>query len=393
MKKQIILSLLAFSVSIVVAFGQAPNLSAALESCPTPKVITATCVATAGPLNPVAGTQYTYTVNVPTPIGDKSFHWFVTTDLNFIATGNLTNNREAGDGSGPHIAASGTNYNVPTTATAPTDNSVQITWKAFTHSPTAPVLLVIQVTDEADCTNNNLEAYLIRPVHAFTLDIENLASDGKNASPLHETCVSAIQTATYVITNATTGEGEIQFNFGTNYMFFVVSAANFSHSYMPRFQVNGTGLTGTRVISAVDWAYPADAVSGTWNTTTGAGGAAGDIFTSNTPVTAQSTTGSVGATGECIVVRITIQNNRVETIADEQISLAVDANMYDPVDADYANNLLADIHHADGPAGECPWYDDFTNDVAIQVLTPRPDINQPTPAPTPATPFVPTDKQ
>jgi len=381
--------------SMTVAFAQAPNLSATLESCPGPTIITAACVATSGPLNPIAGTQYTYTVNVPTPIGLKSFHWFVTTDLNFVTTGNLTSNRQAGDGTGAYIAASGTNYNTPTDGTAPTDNSVQITWKAFTHNPLQPVLLVIQVTDKANCTNNNLEAYLIRPVHAFTLDIANLARDGKNASANHETCVSPIQTATYVITTAATGEGEIRFNYGTNYMFFVVTAANFSHSYMPRFQVGGAGLRDTRVISAVDWAYPAEAVTGTWNTTTGAGGGGSlDIFTSNSKVDAKAPTGSVGTTGECIIVRITIQNNRVETISNDPISLAVDATMYDAVAANYTNSLLADIHHTANPAGNvCPWYDEFTNDVATQILTPRPDINQPVPAPVPATPFVPTDKQ
>lgn len=374
--------------SVTLAYGQAPNLSAALASCPTPTVITAACVANAGPLNPIAGTEYTYTVNIPTPPGGKQFHWFVTTDLNFIAGSTLTNNREAGDGTGPHIAASGTNYNVKT-AGAVGQNEVDITWKAFTHNPLQPVLLVVYVEDD-ECQTNNLEAFLIRPVHAFTLDIANVASDGSLPGANHEVCVSPVQTATYVITNATTGEGEIQFNYGTNYMFFVVTAANFSHSWLPKFQISGAGMRNSRIVTEVAWAYPAAAVSGTWTAMTGTGGT-GTEFSTTTPVLAQATNGTVGEAGECIIVRVTIANNQVETIADDLITLAVDGVMRDPAAAvgnEYANALLGDIHYAEGPGSECPWIDGFTNDVSTQILSPRPDINEVTP-----TPFVPTDKE
>jgi hypothetical protein len=390
MKKQILLLMVALMASVTLAFAQAPNLSQAIAECPEPTEITAACVATAGPLNPIAGTEYTYTVNVPTPPGDKKYHWFVTTDLNFIAGNTLTTNRENGTGSGPHIAASGSNYNVLTDGIAG-DNSVAITWKAFTHNPLQPVLLVIYVEDD-DCQTNNLEAFLIRPVHAFTLDIENLASDGTLPGNNHEICVSPVQTATYVITNAATGEGEIQFNYGTNYMFFVVTAANFSHSWLPSFEVDGTGMRGTREVTAVHWAYPAAAVSGTWTLMTGSGGA-GTTFTTTTPVLAQDATGTVGEDGECIVVRVTIANNRVETTIDDPITFAVDGVMRDPAATagnEYANALLGDIHYAEGPAAECPWIDGFVNDVTTQILSPRPDLIEVTPA-TPS--FVPTDKE
>jgi hypothetical protein len=390
MKKQILLLIVAFLASMSVAFGQAPNLGAALAECPEPTTITAACVANAGPLNPIAGTEYTYTVTIPTPPGGKQFHWFVTTDLNFIATGDLTLNREAGDGTGPHIAASGLNYNVKTAGPVG-DNSVDITWKAFTHNPLQPVLLVVYVEDD-DCQTNNLEAFLIRPVHAFTLDIASVNSvDGSiNITNDHEICVSPVQTATYVITNPATGEGEIQFNYGTNYMFFVVTAANFSHSWLPSFEISGAGMRDSRIVTEVAWAYPAAAVSGTWTAMTGSGGT-GTEFTSTTPVLAQATNGTVGEDGECIVVRVTIANNQVETTIDDPITLAVDGVMRDPgatAGNEYANALLGDIHYAEGPASECPWIDLFENDKSTQILAPRPDINENDP-----TPFVPTDKE
>lgn len=384
MKKQILLLIVAFMASLTVAWAQ-PNLSDALASCPAPTVITATCIANAGPLNPIAGTNYTYTANLPTPVGNKNYHWFVTTDLNLIAAGGITANREAIGGS--YIASGSGTYNTSTAGVAPTNVSVEITWKAFTHNPTTPVLLVLYVEDAANCTNNNIEAFLIRPVHAFTLDIANLASNGTLPGATHVICVSPVQTATYVITEVATGVGEIQFNYGTNYMFFVVTAANYTHSWMPRFQVNGTGLLASRRITAVHWAYPADAVSGTWVSTTGGGGGPADIWSGPTRVNALATSGSVGATGECIIVRLTIANNQDETLTNETISLAVDGIMYNATASNYTTASLADIHHAAGPANECPYYDEFANDVATQILAPRPNIDAVTP-----TPFVNTDR-
>lgn len=394
MKKHILL-LMAISLTFISAtWGQDPPVivlpnGVTSPSCAAVTEITATCVASAGALNPIAGTQYTYTVDIPTPPGDKTVHWFVTTDLNFITNGGLTANRELGDGTGAHIAAAGTNYNVETAETS-TSNSVNITWKAFTHNPTQPVLLVVYVEGD-DCENNNLEAFLIRPVHAFTLDIANLASDGSLPGDAHEICVSPIREATYAILNAATGEGEIQFDFGTNYMFFTVTAANFTDSWMPSFQVSGAGLTGSREITNVEWAYPADATGTTgWNAMTSDGDPT-PTFTTTTPVLAQSTSKTVGEEGECIIVRVTIENNQVETIVDHPITLAVDGIMKDlsitTGDA-YATASLGDIHHAAGPASECPWIDLFENDKATQILSPRPDINENDP-----TPFVPTDKE
>jgi len=397
MKKQIFLLFVAiFYFGISESFAQ-KSLSQAAASCPTPSVITATCITDAGPFNPIAGNQYTYTANLPTPVGNKNYTWFVTTDLTIIEDGVLTTDIDAIGGD--YVAAGSGTYNTETSALAPIDVTVSITWKAFTHDPTSPVLLVLYVEDASDCTNNNLEAYLIRPVHAFTLDIQALASNGALAGKSgHEICVSPVRIATYVITDPATGDGEIQFNYGANYMYFIVTAANFTHSWLPRFQVSGDAFTGSRTVTEVAWAYPAKAAGSdtVWTALNGSGGA-GTIFTSDitNPVLAQAASGSVdGAAGECIIVRVTIENNEDETIDDEDVTLAVDGVMYDAsADAgeEYDNTALADIHHANGPGNECPYYDEFEFDIATQTLTARPDINDRTP-PQPDDNFVPTNR-
>lgn len=394
MKKQFLLLFVA-----IIYFGIsetfAQSLSQEPESCPKPKTITATCITDAGPFNPIAGNLYTYTANLPTPAGDKNYKWFVTTDLTIIEDGVLTTDIDPVGGD--YVAAGSGTYNTNSTVEAPEDVTVDITWKAFTHDPTSPVLLVLYVEDASDCTNNNIEAYLIRPVHAFTLDIEALASDGTLPGLNHEICVSPVRTATYVITDPATGEGEIQFNYGKNFMYFIVTAANYSHSWLPRFQISGDAFSGSRTVTEVAWAYPDKAELGdtVWTALNGSGGD-GTIFTSDptNPVLAQATSGSVDGDGECIVVRITIENNEDETIEDEDVTLAVDGVMYDAsADAgeEYDNTALADIHHENGPGNECPYYDEFEFDTATQTLTARPDINDLTP-PQPDDNFVPTNR-
>lgn len=377
MKKQILF--LAFFVLAILlvgtttVFGQAPNLTGA-AGCATPTPINTTCIA-ADALHPVPGTDYEYEVVVPTPAGGSfTYHWFVTQDKTFITASALSATPEAVGGT--HIFAAGTGYNSGTN----TSEKMTITWKSFTHDAANPVFLVVYVENTVTCLTDNIEVYIIEPKHAFTLDIENLAADGTKQTDGYGTCVSPIVSATY---NA----GTVEMDYGTNYMFFTVNAANFTGSWQPSFQTSGAGLTAagtTRAVTAVDWAYPADAQSGTWNATVS--GSANNFTAAGATVTnvaAQAAGGTVGATGECIVVRVTVDNNQAETITDAEIKLAVDGVMANPTDGTYTNRTYADINDSDCTD------DNFDNDVATQNLNPRPDINEVTPA---APAFVPTNR-
>ena len=366
MKKQILILVLAlFAIGFSsTAFGQ--DLTDP-PICPNPIPLTG-CAATNG-LAPQAGIEYTYTVTVPTPVStDKEFTWFVTTDKTFITAGAITAAAEANDGLQAHIFSTGTGYNDPLTGTT----SIDVTWKYWTHDPANPVFLVIYVDNDV-CTNDNIQVYIIIPSHSFTLDIANIAIDGSAQADLYATCVAPVGSALWV--PGPGPEGTVQMDYGTNYMFFTVSAANFFHSWLPSFQTGGADLTGSRDVTAVHWAYPTATGNGTWTAMTES---ATNLWTTATPVEAPSN-GTVGAAGQCIVVRITIANNQAETITDAEISLAVDGIMYDPTvpvgDDHYATATLGDLHY-DGCV-----VDGFTNDVKTQVLSPRPDIHVGTPAP------------
>lgn len=378
MKKQLLILFVAFfaSINLILAQEITPDpeaLSAEPTYCVAAIPVAASCVPAAGPNNPIAGQLYTYEVTV-TNAGAATIHWFATTDPNFITSTGLTANIELAATS-PYIMAAGATYNVPGNTTP----TVDITWEAF--PATTDVFLVTYVTNEAGCTDN-IKVYKIEPSHLFTLDIDRIANNGSGTAP-EDHCISPVFGASY---NA--GLGEVQMDYGINYLYFVVNAANWAHSWLPTFELTAVGTASTTF--AVDWAYPteSDGATAVWHTTT----PAGNIYTSDdevTPVTSGAT--GVDDEGECIIVRVTIDHNQNQALLGMTVGLAVDGFMYDQVNSNYTNPLLGDIHHTDGGAGNpCPWYDGYTNDVVSYTLGARPGVVDNS---TPAATFIPDDAE
>ena len=407
MKKQILFLMffvLAVFADITDSYGQTPiGLSNNPTSCITPTPIDATCV-TNDALHPIPGKEYTYTVDVPTPTGTKKFNWFVTTDKNFITTDGttfvttLTTAIEKNDGTDLHILTSGTGYHDPA-STGTTE--IKMTWKPFPYDVNNPVFLVIYVTNEGTapntCTTDNIQVYVIKPVHSFTLDVANIGLDGTPGTigtASDGPCAANVTSAVYDV-----AAEKVLMKYGTNFLFFIVNAANYNDSWLPSFQVSGDGITGTagdRSVTAIDWQYSAAAATATgWKPMTIAGADVSGTYTYTAtttadPVMASATSGGiVPAVGECIIVRVTVDNGRIETIAPENIVFAADGIMKDPAAttaANYYTNLtLGDIHTNAGaalPAQACPWVDGYVNDRVTQHILPRPDIKDAiTPAP------------
>lgn len=381
MKKQIfILSFLLLAVfsSINNAYGQVGLSSAPVAAAlAAPKTITAAC--TSDGLAPIAGKSYTYTVDVPTPPGTKTFHWLVTKDLSFISGGSFDPTPQAKLGG--TILDYGTDYDNPTVG----KTSIDITWDYFVHNDASPVFLVVYVTNDATCDNNNMEVYIIKPKHSFTLDVANISIAGTSiVDGGVGSCAAGVASAVYDV-----DEKKVIMNYGINYLFFSVTAANFKTSWLPKFQVSGTGITGNagdRSVTAIDWQYTSLATTATgWNSTsiTNDDGLYTGTAPTTTPVNASvASGGTVGHAGESIIVRVTINNGRSETITAESIEFAVDGTMLDPVNSNYADALLGDVHNLASAVGtdSCPWVDGFVNDKVTQLIGARPNINEVTPA-------------
>jgi hypothetical protein len=361
MKKQILILVMALlAISMSNAYGQI--------TCPVPRAIDPTCLSNDA-LHPLPGVLYNYTINVPTPAGAKEYIWFVTQDKKFIdpATG-LTSSRETT--SGDFLAAVGTGYNDP----ANSGPALELTWKSFTYDPAKPVFVVIQVksTEPGSCSPNNLKVYKIMPVFAFTLDIANVQS--KTTAP-YETntsrCISPVISAEY---DETSPEG-VKYDFGTDTLFYVVTAANFTTSWLPSLQINA--INPLETVVSVDWFRPSDVTLGTPEPMPLV---SGNLYTATNPVAALDATGTVSTAGECILIRVVIDHTTATTqyegIADETITVAVDGK------TDLASATpKGDLHFSStvGTAADCGKEDGFNNDIATQILVARPDIQSTTP--------------
>lgn len=364
MKKQLlILVLVLFGISLT--YGQT-------VTCPVPRNVDVTCLPNDA-IHPIAGNPYDYIVTVPTPPGTHTYNWFVTDDPAFLAGGVLTTDIDGAPGT--YLAATGAGYNNTTTGT----NTISLTWNSFVYDPANPVFVVIQVTststDPGLCVTNNLKVFRIEPVNAFTLDIANVDLTGTAAN--YETpidrCISDVVSAAY---NSATGG--VLYDFGVDYLYYVVTAANFSTSWRPSLRV--TAIDPLETVTAVEWARNDDFTFTTPHAMPF--DATANAYVATDVVTALATNGTVGQAGECILIRVTIDhtgtNGNYQGLANETVTVAVDGFTQLAL-----TTPLGDVHWSSTlPSNNtfCGLEDGFQFDLATQIIRPRPDIQSATPA-------------
>ncbi|WP_299581053.1 hypothetical protein [uncultured Sunxiuqinia sp.] len=352
MKKQFLIQTflaLALLAGVNDALGQAVAGSA-----------TRGIVCTDGPLSPIAGKEYTYQAT-SNQTGDYTF--WSTQDMSFISTdaAGVTTTNIATMFTSPQTTPTGTdliatsaNYGVANAA-----DNVQITWSDATLAKaTAATPIFVAVNQQGTCTNN-FEAWAIQPIKAFIVDIKNIdPADGTTSLDYDtdaETCFDEVRGATY---NPATGG--IEYDFGTQVLYFEVVAANFTGHWVPTFTLSalGTGQTAT-----IEWDYDLN-----FN--------APNVATSGVESTVNVTTNEGSTTnGVSIYVRVTISNNTYEGLVAEDITLTVDG-VNSVGDWDIENNNLADA----GPLCNPGTLNDGM-DAATQTLTPRPDVQEVAPTP------------
>jgi len=376
MKKQILILLVAF-----LALG----LNKALAQPTGPYLLPTQleCIDLDNPLQVVPGHEYTYTVDVPTPDGDKTYYWFVTQNYNFIVNGALQNSfAEPADGTSPVLAGGSAHYD-QATADA---NSINLTWQSFTMDTNEFVFVVIYVQNTAPgvdgCVTDNLKVYRIRPLHAFTLDIANVDLSTEDlADPDFEQCVSNVHSAIFD-PNADGGNGGVSYDFGRDSLFFVVAAANFTGDYQLSVRFDGDplqdatpdGSTGqiATLYQGSDWTTVTTATTGGVQLENGTTGI--NFVVNNT--------GSVGPDGLMHYLKIVIEHNRFEategpynyTVQIDGILVNETGTPLGPVD-EFGD--MVDL----GTDPDCVFgYVEWIKE-ANQVLTQRPTIESVSPAP------------
>lgn len=400
MKKQFLI-LILFVAAIVAgttsASAQYDNvLSSLLDSCIVPTPLECD---SADALHPNPGVPYTYTISSEDtdPANNTELvHWFVI-DYNDLTADSLVNSIgdishltiDPGNGAGEFLLNSDAAYNVDF-ATGQTSDVVELTWQYFDGLNNV-VLLVAYVEDAVNCTNN-MEVFRIVPTPAFTLDIAAYDQDADiyardTASPADE-CVSPIESAWYVPATPP-ALGELNVDYGENWVYFVVNAANFVDSWNPEWEISYDGLGGNAILTA-DWTYygsetntsgwhSIDITNGTSDYVIGGGSTAGDGVADSI----QGAGTAVGAAGECIVVRVGIDHGQTdENLVARRVTISVDGTMYDPAaaaagDPVYATATLRDLD-PDGSGG-CDYVDNY--DTSVFEITPRPEVTEVDPTP------------
>jgi len=357
-------------------------------------------------LHPVAGTEYTYQIDVPaTPNpGDAwssmTYLWYVTQldlgaatpDDYFIdpLTGDLRTASDDGDGTGIFLANASGDYSNTGVAAVGANNDLTLTWKSFTYDANKPVFVVIYTKgNNGVCDTENMKVFKIEPINAFTLDIDNLQADATQHTPttygdLYKQCVSDIVSARW-------GGTGVVYDYGVNYLYYEVVAANWSNSWNPSVQL--TGINPLETIT-VEWSEDNDFSAGVHPmTTTDSHTAVSDVLTYTSVdnvIPDAGATGTVGASGENIYIRVTLDHSvsgkeSYQGLEDQNIVLAVDGQTgWDAVNSVWTTG---DVHWDNtGTAPTCDplVVDNFDNDKASQDLKARPTIiNSSTSMPSP----------
>ena len=358
MKKQILI-LVMFTLALIFAgtksYGQDLNYIPGTALAP----VTAIPCATADALHPIPGTTYTYTVTVAPGVSTGYIQWFA---FNATASGTLITGgsiaaaiaaAEVNTGASQYLLlADATKYKLTTN----TSNSITAAWQSFDGS-TKTILLVAYVKGEGGCSDN-IEVFHIQPTFSFTLDIAGLMPDGSlPASGNAKECVTPVQSAVYASSNLT-------MDYGDNYVYFTVTAANFVHSWTPTFTIPTNTTQTTVAVTDITWAYPLEAVKNA------AGAATGTWNAATAPVLAVAGSGAVGATGEAIIVRVHLDHGNKQNAVAGAITVGIDGVMYNVPTTNYANAALKDLDPGAAP-GPCT---NTVTDVATYDLTPRPLI-------------------
>jgi len=251
---------------------------------------------TPGPLTPAAGEPYTYKVIIDSPYNSTtgSFTWYVTTNVDLLsATGVVPS-------PGSEIVASGT-YNAPAVG----QDTIVITWsaEAVVNGTTDPYYLVVKFAgNNGTCDAMNMKVWEIVPINTFLLAIYSMGGEGYDGTY----CAADVSSA--IVTPGATPT--VAYEYGTNVLYARVVASHYTGDWTPSFRIEG--LDAVQTIASVTWAT--DSLFTVEHTTT----LAGNVATSNDDATC-AFDGSLP-----IYLKIEVDNNYFETLADLPITIGVD---------------------------------------------------------------------
>lgn len=262
-------------------------------------------------LNPAAGIPYTYSAEIGGPGYDGTngeYDWYITDNVNLIDPA--------------FILAPGVMFTVNAAtpyhnATTGVDNII-ITWTQAAIADMGPFYLVLRYREtnanaSPACSSENIKAWQIDPINTFLLAFEGGTLNAGSFEPLAGSNTCAADVTGAAVTAGT--PGTVLLTYGENSIYYVATASGIVGDWRPSVRIPDLETSQTYV--AVEWTADMTGAGGWVNMGAATTGASQDLVS---PSDATCT----DVDGTPILIRVRILNNNWQTLADQDIELALD---------------------------------------------------------------------
>lgn len=275
----------------------------------------AQCVANG--FTPAAGVPYTYVVEIEGTgySGAGTYTWYVTQNVNLLDAASIITETNAFFTVDETVPFS--TYNDVTSTT----NQINLTWTPAAVSSVTPFYLVLRYsesnsTSNPSCSAENIRVWQIDPINTFMLAIEGAESNG-TAFANAEQCAAPLLGAT-ITPNPDPTLASVEYTYGENTLYYRVTGSGILGEWRPSIRIPALAGLGQNYVS-VEWNQNIDG-SGTWHTfNVPAGNTAGGDF-----VSTELANITDAVAGTPILIRIVIDNENFETLADQPILVGID---------------------------------------------------------------------
>lgn len=261
-------------------------------------------------LHPAAGIEYTYSADITGPgySGSGQYDWYITDNVNLIdATFFLT----------PGVMFT-VNAATPYHDAANGVDNIQITWTPAAVADMGPFYLVLRYREtnanaDPTCSSENIKAWQIDPINTFLLALEGgtLTSGSYVATEGSNTCAADVTGAAVTVGTP----GTVLLTYGENTIYYVATASGIEGDWRPSIRV--PALLASQTYVAVEWTANMTGAGGWVDMGVATTGATQDLVS---PSDATCT----DVDGTPILIRVRLLNNNWQTLANQDIVLAID---------------------------------------------------------------------
>lgn len=263
-------------------------------------------------LNPAAGVPHAYQVSTNTApyTGGGTYTWYVTKNAADLMTGAMADDS---DFKATAKTAELSAYN--STVQADTKDKLELTWKTEAIVSGDPYFLVLKYSENnGTCDAMNMKVMKIQPLNQFMLDIDPVkdAAGTAFADPTSAAvCAADVDGASY-----DASADKVTYTYGENELYYKVNAKGFVGEWKPQIKLPALATGGQKYVSA-QWSSDNGS---TWKDFTGLTQDASSQDLTSTELASITDATS----GTPIIVKIVVDNERYETLADQSLEVATD---------------------------------------------------------------------